>query len=668
LAEVETENRVESQDGTPGKARHAAEGPVFTDKVQMEDIEPIIHEMTSLLGSAVRNEPDPELDAQQRAPGPLSSTATCEGHLGRGTIINSPKGTTAAIVVMRDVSLTVPANSAVATTTLSVAQAHAKVPSQLSNATMSTLDTTSLATSTTPPGASSSSSSQLTEEATTPAKRPKVPSELTMKLHGQRPIQEIALERHAELRKRRSAMQETLQRKQAETQEAKVARDAAKVRTHAAEELAKPELARLEEALSTAKKWEAEVRTEMSKEKLLFSSFVELQSFRPKMAKTSVDVLKPHLKLIGVDSTTLDALSAVLAKKCRSMKDKKVLSSIEDAFAAYGRTKEAALTKRQADLKRAEEDVVTAISASQARACEVAAFDEALAAREREQKACQDQAASALCELTEHERSMTEEGLLRFNSSGSCCSVCCNNVPADASVLLGCGHGWYCLECVNRFVEARLETGAAGDVPCPECKIPISEDALCAVLPKKTIFRLYARNVEQKAVASGAVPRSCPTPNCQMRQTFNEGDSGRLICPICVKESCWLCGTQPYHDGQTCEQNAKRERVRGQKTDEDLLFEWMEQTGTRQCPTCHMATTKENLERQKEQRSECHKMLCRNCGTKFCFKCLSVLSDTYTCGCTKNKHGFVDPHTGEVMRHLQRGKPKAKPKVKVATG
>merc|ERR1719324_2250848 len=80
----------------------------------------------------------------------------------------------------------------------------------------------------------------------------------------------------------------------------------------------------------------------------------------------------------------------------------------------------------------------------------------------------------------------------------------------------------------------------------------------------------------------------------------------------------------------------------------------MEATGTRQCPKCQMATTKENLDKQTEQRSECHKMQCRNCGTRFCFKCLAVLTDTYTCGCTKDKHGFVDPRTGKYVAHLKK--------------
>merc|ERR1719352_1264769 len=79
----------------------------------------------------------------------------------------------------------------------------------------------------------------------------------------------------------------------------------------------------------------------------------------------------------------------------------------------------------------------------------------------------------------------------------------------------------------------------------------------------------------------------------------------------------------------------------------------MEETGAKQCPGCKMAVTKLDIKQQATQKAECHKMLCRNCNTRFCFKCLAILTDTYTCGCTKDKHGFVDPDTGKYLKHLK---------------
>jgi hypothetical protein len=85
----------------------------------------------------------------------------------------------------------------------------------------------------------------------------------------------------------------------------------------------------------------------------------------------------------------------------------------------------------------------------------------------------------------------------------------------------------------------------------------------------------------------------------------------------------------------------------------------MQETGAKQCPSCNMAVTKQDLKNQGSQKSECHKMLCRNCDTRFCFKCLAVLTDDFSCGCTKNEHGFVDPHTGEYVQHLKKNRVKA---------
>jgi len=301
-------------------------------------------------------------------------------------------------------------------------------------------------------------------------------------------------------------------------------------------------------------------------------------------------------------------------------------------------------------------------SAMEARARELLGLDTILKTREAECRACEEDVDAAASKLSEHEKRMTLEGMMRFSSSAETCAVCCEDTVAGAAVMLGCNHGWYCPDCVTRFVEARLETGIAGDVPCPDCAAKIPEEDLVKVLPRKTIFRLHARTIEKKAVAGGAEMRSCPTPNCKMRQTIAEGASGRLTCLMCAEESCWLCGVQPYHEGLTCEGYAKRQRIRGESKDMDDLFKWMEETGTRQCPKCHMATTKENLSKQTEQRAECHKMLCLNCGTRFCFKCCAVLTDTYACKCSSNKHGFIDPRTGEVLGHLKRGKAKAQTK------
>merc|ERR1712039_1068919 len=166
----------------------------------------------------------------------------------------------------------------------------------------------------------------------------------------------------------------------------------------------------------------------------------------------------------------------------------------------------------------------------------------------------------------------------------------------------------------------------------------------------------------EQAVSSVADLWACPTPNCPMRVALEDGEEPRLKwCSQCGKSSCLRCGAQPWHKGLTCEEHAERMRLRGKgKKDEALLQKWIHETGTKQCPTCRMGVTKQSLHNQQTQYSECHKTLCRNCNTKFCFKCLAVLTETFTCGCTIDAHGFIDPRSGKIITHLKKGRGRGK--------
>lgn len=244
-----------------------------------------------------------------------------------------------------------------------------------------------------------------------------------------------------------------------------------------------------------------------------------------------------------------------------------------------------------------------------------------------------------------------------LNGNSDMCKICCCDTLPWRSVRLSCGHGWYCAECMLRHAEARLENGATS-ISCPECSKQLAERDLRKLLPAETIDRLLARSLEQAVSATSDI-RACPTPNCPMRVALEDGDNTRFKCTVCKKDSCLKCGRQPFHRGLTCEEYAEKLRAntkaaKKEQKAEESFKQWMEETGTKQCPTCGMAVSKQNLDRQKTQYMECHKMSCRNCATKFCFKCLSVLTDAYTCGCTIDAHGFIDPLTGKIVKHLKK--------------
>ncbi|CAK0847549.1 unnamed protein product [Prorocentrum cordatum] len=223
-----------------------------------------------------------------------------------------------------------------------------------------------------------------------------------------------------------------------------------------------------------------------------------------------------------------------------------------------------------------------------------------------------------------------EEAALEVCTQRVACSICCEEAPLQSAFRLACRHGWYCGGCMQRHAEARLASGSA-EVPCPECYAPVAERDLRKLLPPAIVERLLARSLEQ-AVSAAPDLRACPTPNCPMRVALDEGETGRLHCPMCRKVSCLRCGARPFHRGLTCDEHARRQRLKGNGQDEDSLGslqKWMDSVGAKKCPSCSMAITKQTLRNQATQYSECHKMKCRNCSTRFCFKCLAVLTDRY---------------------------------------
>lgn len=468
-----------------------------------------------------------------------------------------------------------------------------------------------------------------------------------------------ATERQKELRQNIVEKKAALAAKKPEMQAAREVHEADTARIAAAEEAARPIEKQTKAELTTAIAEEKACKEEVAQVQQVFDNYKELRDNPGGKIQTRANALKKELKNLSVAKETADALPAILGKvkKKFTAKDKKALAAIDETLDQQSKAREVLKTKAIAKVKRCEEALANYAQDSKDRELELARSKATEEAKAQEIKAFEEAVVAAERELDNHEQLMTSKGLLRFSSAPQSCMVCCDDFEADETVMLGCSHGWYCKACMARFVEARLDSGIAGDVPCLSCSTSIPESDLVSLLPVKTILRLHARSIEQRAVASGALPRACPTPNCPMRQAVDENDpaSARQKCLFCDKESCWLCGTQPYHEGYTCEEY--REKTQAQRSEEEeSIRQWMAATGTKQCPTCGMATSKENLEKQNEQRAECHKMMCRNCGTKFCFKCLTLLTDGYTCGCTRDAHGFIDPHTGKLVKHMKRAR------------
>lgn len=253
----------------------------------------------------------------------------------------------------------------------------------------------------------------------------------------------------------------------------------------------------------------------------------------------------------------------------------------------------------------------------------------------------------------------SRSGGLRISQKMETCAICFGDAQPTKAVRLACRHGWYCEHCMKMHAEARLSVGDVC-VPCPECREPIQEYSLREFLAEDVMDRFHERSMK-KAIASSSNLFTCPTPDCDMCVWLDDGEEPWLKkCPKCRKGSCLKCGAQPYHKGVSCQMHQLRSRNPEQKRAELSFKRWMHKTGTKQCPQCNMGITKEDISNQGTQYSECHKMMCRHCNTRFCFKCLAVLTDSFTCGCSIDRHGFVNPVTGRICVHLKKKAAEAK--------
>ena len=140
--------------------------------------------------------------------------------------------------------------------------------------------------------------------------------------------------------------------------------------------------------------------------------------------------------------------------------------------------------------------------------------------------------------------------------------------------------------------------------------------------------RVHRQSLES-AVSTCDGLRPCPTPDCPNRVVLEDGVEPRLLCEVCKKEHCLLCSASPFHHGKTCSEHLAGIQ---DKKEEDSLRRWMEEVGAKQCPKCRSAVTKSSLKGQNTQRKECHKMICRNCRTKFCFLDISIEVAVLVCG------------------------------------
>ena len=119
-----------------------------------------------------------------------------------------------------------------------------------------------------------------------------------------------------------------------------------------------------------------------------------------------------------------------------------------------------------------------------------------------------------------------------------------------------------------------------------------------------------------------------------------------FLCPLCAKclpDTLLSALLRKDALARAHERILQRNTEEGAQPLESILpRRTLARLGLKQCPRCG-----EGLQKESET---CHKMICRTCRARFCFRCLARL-EYFNCGCTGAEHNFVDPLDGRILTH-----------------
>ena len=138
------------------------------------------------------------------------------------------------------------------------------------------------------------------------------------------------------------------------------------------------------------------------------------------------------------------------------------------------------------------------------------------------------------------------------------CGVCFGDLPAEPSTpprrhLLPCGgraHP-FCDDCLQRYVEGRLEEGDVRGLVCPDpsCRLPLAEEAvegICGAAARARFVQLAA----SQAVDAAAHLSWCPMPGCGRAVARSEGMAATCGCGFTF---CSACREPGGHEPASCQ-------------------------------------------------------------------------------------------------------------------
>ncbi|KAL5728498.1 RBR-type E3 ubiquitin transferase [Ranunculus cassubicifolius] len=215
----------------------------------------------------------------------------------------------------------------------------------------------------------------------------------------------------------------------------------------------------------------------------------------------------------------------------------------------------------------------------------------------------------------------TEQELQEQESSFTC-EICIEPVDSNQRFNpsgINCSHDSYCVECIAKYIEAKIEQHNTSNIQCPGADCKQSLDPLtCRSILSSRVFDLWCDTLSEASLSHKGCYRSyCPYPDCSTAYFSECNNIFGVKCLKCERKFCFKCKI-PWDVGHDCSNYRDREGINDSQF-ESLVAEmkWA------RCPECGHVV---------ERKAGCPAITCR-CGTMFCYNSGKMMINYSGCKC-----------------------------------
>eukprot|EP01083_Nonionella_stella_P084254 233181_1 len=195
------------------------------------------------------------------------------------------------------------------------------------------------------------------------------------------------------------------------------------------------------------------------------------------------------------------------------------------------------------------------------------------------------------------------------------CSVCLDDVSANDTFSIECGHSTVCKPCWIDYLRDAVKTKHCINLTCPQhkCRVIIHRQTWEILIsdPYPKEFERYLRFCDEHFIEHSKDYIFCPGRGCDLIYNSEIGVAKEICCVSCSYRFCYKCQNDAHFPASCHMGNAWITK----SSSESENIAWI-LAKTKKCPSCRI-----HIERNQG----CNHMTCRphvgGCGHEFCWLC-----------------------------------------------